>query len=168
MAGGSSLRHMGSLFVVCGITLPGPGSWSQCPSIGSIAQPMGPQGVPRGAPGWSWCPALFPVLPPVPVCPEPTSSSWFAWGGWRPHACGPDGPGYSPSRGLIHSHPAFHFLTLGTNCSLVFCCLPLHVPSYGVCSYLYFITALQWVFETFRESLLNEEMWGSSSYLCAG
>ena len=33
---------------------------------------------------------------------------------------------------LIHSHPAFHFLTLGNGLrSLVFCCLPLHVPSYG-------------------------------------
>ena len=33
---------------------------------------------------------------------------------------------------LIHSHPAFHFLTLGNESrSLVFCCLSLHVPSYG-------------------------------------
>ena len=30
---------------------------------------------------------LFPVLPSVPACSESTSSSWFAWGGWRCSAC---------------------------------------------------------------------------------
>ena len=132
----------------------------------SSLNPWAPGEVPRGALGWSWFPALFPVPPPVPVCSEPTSSSWFAWGGWRCAACGPDGgPGYSfLPRGLIHSHPAFHFLTLGNELLSCFLLLAPSCSLLRVCSYLYFITVLQWVFETFRESLLNRK-WGSSSYV---
>lgn len=66
---------------------------------------------------------------------------------------------------LIHSHPAFPLPNLGK--WIAVSCFLLLAPSRSllwVCSYLCFITALQWVFEMFRESLLNRK-WGPSSHV---
>ena len=110
---------------------------------------------------------LFPVLPSVPACSESTSSSWFAWGGWRCSACCPDGgPGYSFLPCGPHPlTPCLPLPNLGK--WIAVSCFLLLAPSRSllwVCSYLCFITALQWVFEMFRESLLNRK-WGPSSHV---